>query len=50
MITVPVRLADHGYDVLVGARARDALPSVIPPRAKRVAVVTQAAIPFDVEP
>jgi 5-deoxy-5-amino-3-dehydroquinate synthase len=50
VITVPVRLADHGYDVVVGARARDALPSVIPPRAKRVAVVTQAAIPFEVEP
>ena len=31
-------------------RARDALPNVIPPRARRVAVVTQAGIPFEVEP
>lgn len=50
MITVPVRVGAHGYDVLVGARAREALPSVIPPRAKRVAVVTQATVPLEVEP
>jgi 5-deoxy-5-amino-3-dehydroquinate synthase len=50
VITVPVRLGDHGYDVLVGARARDALPDVIPPRARRVAVVTQATVPIEVEP
>ena len=50
MITVPVRVGDRGYDVLVGARAREALPSVIPPRAKRVAVVTQATVPLEVEP
>jgi 5-deoxy-5-amino-3-dehydroquinate synthase len=50
VITVPVRLADHGYDVVVGAGAREALPDVIPPRARRVAVVTQATIPLEVEP
>ena len=40
MITVRVPLADKPYDVIVGAGARERLPDVLPPQAKRVAVVT----------
>ena len=48
MITVPVDLGDRSYDVLVGAGAREWLPSVLPSSAKRVAIVTQASIGFSV--
>lgn len=51
MITVEVPLADgRAYPVLVGAGARHELPSVLPERARRIAVVTQTEIPVEVEP
>jgi 5-deoxy-5-amino-3-dehydroquinate synthase len=49
MITVPVDLGDRSYDVLIGAGAREWLPSVLPPGAKRAAVVTQSGIAFAVD-
>jgi 5-deoxy-5-amino-3-dehydroquinate synthase len=50
VITIPVPLVDRSYDVLVGAGARRRLPSVLPMRARRAAVVTQAGIPLTVDP
>jgi 5-deoxy-5-amino-3-dehydroquinate synthase len=50
VITVPVDLGERSYDVVVGAGAREWLPSVLPSGAKRVAVVTQPAIGVDVDP
>ena len=50
MIVVPVPLADRAYDVLVGDGVRHELPNVVPPAAKRVAVVTQAGIGVEVDP
>jgi 5-deoxy-5-amino-3-dehydroquinate synthase len=47
-ITVP--LAGRSYEVVVGAGAVSALPSLIPAGAKRVAIVTQVSIPFNVDP
>ncbi len=44
MITVPVRLAERAYDVLVGAGARHRLLEVLPVSARRVAIVTQESI------
>jgi 5-deoxy-5-amino-3-dehydroquinate synthase len=43
---VRVPLAERAYDVLVGRGARRRLASVLPSGTRRVAVVTQAAIPF----
>src|SRR5207248_9754396 len=48
--TVRIELAERSYDVLVGAGVRDALRAKIPPSARRSAVVTQAAIGFEVDP
>jgi 5-deoxy-5-amino-3-dehydroquinate synthase len=48
--TVHVPLADRSYDVLVGHGARHSLASLMPPMAKRAAVVTQAGIPLAVDP
>ncbi len=50
MITVAVPLADRSYNVLVGPGARDALASVLPAGAKRAAIVTQDAVPVEVDP
>jgi 5-deoxy-5-amino-3-dehydroquinate synthase len=50
MITVGVELGDRSYDVLVGAGAREWLPSVLPASTKRAAIVTQASIGFSVHP
>lgn len=50
MIIVPVELADRGYDVIVGDGAISELASLIPSRARRAAVVTQAGIPVTVDP
>jgi 5-deoxy-5-amino-3-dehydroquinate synthase len=50
MKTVTVDLADRSYDVLVGAGAREWLPSVLPSSTKRAAIVTQASIGFSVHP
>ena len=44
--TVTVALGERRYDVHVGAGALDVLPGLLPPSAKRVAIVTQAGIPF----
>jgi 5-deoxy-5-amino-3-dehydroquinate synthase len=50
VITVNVALADRSYDVLIGPDARHELSSVLPAGAKRAAVVTQTAVPVDVDP
>jgi len=51
VITVPVGLADgRGYDVVVGDGARHRLAEVLPPGARRAAVVTQAGVGVDVDP
>ena len=53
MIRVPVPLGERAYEVLVGPGVRAALPDVVArvlPRARRVAVVTQAGIPVEVDP
>lgn len=44
--TIAVPLGDRAYEVVVGAGAFDALESLLPVSARRVAVVTQAGIPF----
>lgn len=51
MITVEVPLPDgRAYPVLVGAGVAADLPSVLPGRAQRVAIVTQATVPVQVDP
>ena len=50
MITVDVSLGDRSYPVLVGAGARRSLPTLLPARARRVAVVSQRGIPLAVGP
>ena len=50
MITVEVPLAGRSYPVVVGAGARARLPEVLPAAARRVAVVTQPGIGFEVDP
>ena len=50
MIVVPVPLLDNPYEVLVGEGVRHELARVIPERAKRVAIVTQAGIGISVDP
>jgi 5-deoxy-5-amino-3-dehydroquinate synthase len=50
LITVPVSLAERSYPVLVGAGARQHLAAHVPERARRVAVVTQPAMGWDVDP
>jgi 5-deoxy-5-amino-3-dehydroquinate synthase len=50
-VTVEVRLGDRrAYPVVVGAGVRARLPGLLDPAARRVAVVTQAAIGFEVDP
>lgn len=49
MIIVPVQLADRTYDVVVGDGAIDELGSLVPPAARRAAIVTQASIPVEVD-
>jgi 5-deoxy-5-amino-3-dehydroquinate synthase len=44
--TVRIDLDERSYDVHVGAGAVVRIPEVLPPRAKRAAIVTQAGIPF----
>jgi 5-deoxy-5-amino-3-dehydroquinate synthase len=44
VITVPVRLGERGYDVVVGRGARHRLLEVLPVGAAKAAVVTQEAI------
>jgi 5-deoxy-5-amino-3-dehydroquinate synthase len=50
MITVRVPLGDRSYDVLIGHGARSELAAMLPPTARRAAVVTQHGIPFEVDP
>jgi 5-deoxy-5-amino-3-dehydroquinate synthase len=51
VITVDVDLPDgRGYPVLVGDGALGELAAVLPERTRKVAVVTQAGIPVEVEP
>jgi 5-deoxy-5-amino-3-dehydroquinate synthase len=50
VIELEVPLADRSYPVLVGAGARHRLLEVLPVGVKRVAVVTQASIPVEVDP
>lgn len=50
MITVRVPLGDRSYDVLVGNGARSGLSALLPRTARRVAVVTQAGVPLEVDP
>ena len=49
VIIVPVELADRSYSVVVGDGAVSELGSLIPPKARRAAIVTQASIPVDVD-
>lgn len=46
---VQVPLGDRSYEVVVGHGAAEFLGTVIPPTAKRAALVTQPGIPLDVE-
>jgi 5-deoxy-5-amino-3-dehydroquinate synthase len=48
MLRVTVGLADRAYDVLVGPGAVASLEELVPADVRRVAVVTQAGIPFEV--
>ena len=50
MIELEVPLGDRSYPVLVGAGARHRLLEVLPVGVRRVALVTQASIPVDVDP
>lgn len=50
MIELEVPLGDRTYPVLVGAGARHRLLEVLPFGVERVALVTQASIPVDVDP
>jgi 5-deoxy-5-amino-3-dehydroquinate synthase len=50
VIRVQVPLGERSYDVLVGHGTRAELPALLPPSARRVAIVTQAGIPLDVAP
>jgi 5-deoxy-5-amino-3-dehydroquinate synthase len=49
-ITVEVPLADRSYPVHVGFGVRELLPEVLPEGAKRVAVITQAEVPWEADP
>ncbi|MGH9277067.1 MAG: 3-dehydroquinate synthase family protein [Acidimicrobiales bacterium] len=49
MITVPVRLVERSYDVVVGRGARHRLLEHLPVGATRAAIVTQADIPVEVD-
>ena len=46
---VRVDLGDRGYDVVIGHGAAGELPELLPAGARRVALVTQASVPFTVD-
>jgi len=48
--TIEVDLADRSYRVHVGSGVRRMLAEVIPPEVNKVAVITQRAVPWTVEP
>lgn len=47
--TIPVALGDRSYDVIVGRGALSELAALMPSRARRAAIVTQANIPVTVD-
>ncbi|MDY7101124.1 MAG: 3-dehydroquinate synthase family protein [Actinomycetota bacterium] len=47
---VPVPVEGRSYDVVVGPGARSELASLLPPRARRAAIVSQPNIAVDVDP
>ncbi|MEM9201874.1 MAG: 3-dehydroquinate synthase family protein [Actinomycetota bacterium] len=47
---ITVDLGDRSYPVIVGHGARAELAAVVPDGVKRAAVITQAGIPWDVDP
>ena len=49
-VVVEVELGDRAYPVVVGAGVRAHLAALLDPAARRVAVVTQAGIGFEVDP
>ncbi len=49
MIRVEVPLGDRGYDVVVGHGAKASIGELLPPAAKRAAVITQDTIPFELD-
>ena len=50
MSVINVELRDRGYPVHVGPGVRELLPGLVGAGAKRVAVITQAEIPWTVDP
>lgn len=50
MITVAVDVGHRAYDVVVGGGAVATLPGLLPPRARRAVIVTQAGVGVDVDP
>ena len=50
MITVRVPLGGRSYDVLVGHGTRHELAGLLPPAARRAAIVTQEGVPIEVDP
>ena len=50
MITVEVALGARAYPVLVGPGVRHELAGLLPTGAQRVAIVSQAGIPLDLDP
>jgi len=50
VISVEVSLGARSYPVLIGAGVRSELAAVLPASATRVAIVTQAGIPVEVDP
>jgi 5-deoxy-5-amino-3-dehydroquinate synthase len=50
VIVVPVDLGSSSYEVIVGAGARHELARVLPPGARRAAIVTQAGVGVGVDP
>lgn len=50
MITVPVSLGERSYEVFVGRGARHDLATLVPPTARRAAIVTQTDLDVDLDP
>ncbi len=47
---VRVPLGERAYDVLVGSGTRAQLPQLVPPTARRAAIVTEATLGIEVDP
>jgi 5-deoxy-5-amino-3-dehydroquinate synthase len=50
VIVVPVDVGHRRYEVVVGDGARHELSSLLPPQARRAAVVTQAGLDVEIDP